>query len=310
MKLRNVVLAGAGTAVGLAAVNRRLRRQALAPPLDRDRSTDRWRGMDIAYTDAGDPSDPDLVLLHGINAAASSHEFCRVVDDLTDRYHVLAPDLPGFGHSDRPPLQYSATLYVSFIADFLHDVAEDPTVVASSLTGAYAAMAVHDHDLAVRDLLLVCPTAETLPGPRRLWLRELVRSPIVGEALFNLLASKSSIRYFLVDHGFETRDAITDEWVDYDYATAHQPGARYAPASFLSGYLDPDVDLASVLSDLEVPVTLLWGSESDFPPLEAGTELAERSGAALFVLEGADLLPHAEFPEEFRNILTEDVAAV
>lgn len=309
MKLRKALLTGAGAAVGLAAVNRALRRPEAPPPLGREQATYRWRGLDAGYTEAGDPGDPDLVLLHGVNAAGSSHEFSRVFDDLAERYHVLAPDLPGFGGSDRPPLRYSATVYQSFVADFLRDVPEDPTVVGSSLSGTYAALAVRDDDVVVRDLLLVCPTAETVPG-RRAWVRELLRSPVVGEALFNALTSKPAIRYFLQDHGFATPDNITDEWVDYDHATTHVPGARYAPASFISGFLDPDVDLADVLAELDVPLTIVWGREAALPPVDYGEDLAEASGARLLVVEGADLLPHAEFPREFRNILTEDIALV
>lgn len=46
-------------------------------------------------------------------------------------------DLSEFGHSDRPPLRYSASLYESFVADAAHDLVDRPTVGDSSLTGAY-----------------------------------------------------------------------------------------------------------------------------------------------------------------------------
>jgi len=309
MKLRNVLVAGAGAAGAVAAVNRSLRREEIDPPLGREQETYRWRGFDVSYTEAGDPEDPDLVLLHGVNAAASSHEFRYVIDDLAENYHVLAPDLPGFGGSDRPPLVYSGSLYATFVGEFLADTAVDPTVVASSLTGAYAAVAARDEGLRLRELVLICPTAETIPG-RRVWLRTLFRSPVAGEALFNLLASKPSIRYFLVDHGFADPAKITDEWVEYDWATTHLPGARFAPASFVSGFLDLDVDLGSVLVDLDVPITVAWGREAELPPLDDGRELAERVDARLVVFDDADLLPHAEYPEEFADMLTEGVESV
>ena len=138
MKLRTLVGATIG-AVGAAAVtNRVLDRQAdeLAPPLPGESGTYRWRGFDIAYTEAGEPDDDDLVLLHGINAAATSREWRTAFEALAEDYHVVAPDLPGFGRSDRPPLTYSASLYTTFVRDFLTDRSEDATVVASSLTGA------------------------------------------------------------------------------------------------------------------------------------------------------------------------------
>lgn len=162
MRLRRL-LAGAAGGIGLAAVaNRALSATARPPgaPLGRDTKTYRWRGFDVSYTEAGKPSDPDLVLLHGVNVAGSSAEFSPVIDALAEDFHVVAPDLPGFGLSDHPPLMYSPSLYVTFVGDFLRDLADDPVVVASSLTGAYAAMAVGDderdgEDASVRELVLV-----------------------------------------------------------------------------------------------------------------------------------------------------------
>jgi pimeloyl-ACP methyl ester carboxylesterase len=301
------VLGASVLGVGAVALaNRGLRADPdeFEPPLGRALERYRWRGFDVAYTEAGDPDDPDLVLFHGINAAGSSHEFTNVVDALAEEYHVLAPDLPGFGHSDRPPLLYSASLYRTFVGDFLADMTESATVLASSLSGAYVAEALGERDLGVVELLLVCPTATTVPG-RRTWVRSLVRTPLVGEALFNLLTSKPSIRYFLKDHGFAQEANITEEWVAYDHATTHQPGARYAPASFVSGFLDSEVDLDEALAGLDLPVTVIWGAEAHLPPVETGEELAEAAGATFHVIEGADLLPHAEFPAAFLDLMLE-----
>ena len=292
------------TAAGLGAVavgNAALRADPddFEAPLGRPTKTYRWRGFDVAYTEAGDPANPDLLLLHGINAAGSSHEFRYVVDALAETYHVVAPDLPGFGHSDRPPLLYSGSLYVAFVGDFARELTDEPTVVASSLSAAYVAAA---EDVDATEFVLVCPTTTTVPG-RRTWLRSLLRSPVVGEGLYNLLTSKPSVRYFLTDHGFSDAASIPDEWVEYDWRTAHQAGARFAPASFIGGFLDLDVDLGALLADPDVPTTVVWGRDAELPPLETGRDLAERADARLVVLDNADLLPHAEHPEAFVELL-------
>lgn len=57
-------------------------------------------GVNIAYREAGDPANPKLVLLHGF--PASSHQYRNLLPALADRFHVIAPDYPGFGNSDRP----------------------------------------------------------------------------------------------------------------------------------------------------------------------------------------------------------------
>lgn len=53
----------------------------------------------IFYREAGDPAAPKLLLLHGFPSA--SHMFRDLIPLLADRFHIIAPDLPGFGQSDR-----------------------------------------------------------------------------------------------------------------------------------------------------------------------------------------------------------------
>ncbi len=57
-------------------------------------------GLEVFYREAGNPSDPTLVLLHG--APASSFMFRHLIPLLGDRLHVVAPDLIGFGYSAAP----------------------------------------------------------------------------------------------------------------------------------------------------------------------------------------------------------------
>ncbi|HEX6052477.1 MAG TPA: alpha/beta hydrolase [Gemmatimonadaceae bacterium] len=65
-------------------------------------------GLKIAYREAGHPASPKLVLLHGF--PASSHQYRDLIRALADRFHVIAPDYPGFGHSDIPdPATYAYT---------------------------------------------------------------------------------------------------------------------------------------------------------------------------------------------------------
>jgi len=312
MSLRKLVGAIGLGAAGIALINRRLRTQAetLSAALDGTQETYRWRGLDVAYTEAGDPENPDLVLLHGINAAASSGEFRAVFEELAETYHVIAPDLPGFGRSDRPPLRYSATLYEQFVADFLADF-EQPAIIASSLTAGYTLSALTDDatEIDPRDLILLCPTAIAGPEPPKQWLRELIRLPLVGEGLFNLIASQPSIRYFNADHGYYDPTNVTDDWQAYEWQTAHQPNARFAPASFISGYLNTDTDLTAAIKRLAVPTTIVWGREAEITPLKDGRQLASDSDATLVVFDESMLLPHVEFPEQFFEVVDEQLAA-
>ncbi len=57
-------------------------------------------GVDIFYREAGNPKHPTLLLLHGF--PTSSHMFRNLIPALSDRYHLIAPDYPGYGYSAMP----------------------------------------------------------------------------------------------------------------------------------------------------------------------------------------------------------------
>src|SRR5882762_4994112 len=65
-------------------------------------------GLSIFYRDAGSRSAPTILLLHGLPSSARMFE--PLFKRLSDRYHLVAPDYPGFGHSDWPdPKKFAYT---------------------------------------------------------------------------------------------------------------------------------------------------------------------------------------------------------
>ena len=69
-------------------------------------------GLRVFYREAGRVDGPSLLLLHGIPSAG--HMFRELIPALSDRFRVVAPDLPGFGESDMPP----RAMYPEFRAYF------------------------------------------------------------------------------------------------------------------------------------------------------------------------------------------------
>lgn len=65
-------------------------------------------GLSVFYREAGDPDAPKLLLLGGF--PASSHQFRNLIPALADRFHIVAPDYPGFGNTDMPdPAEFAYT---------------------------------------------------------------------------------------------------------------------------------------------------------------------------------------------------------
>ncbi len=62
--------------------------------------TEKVNGLDIFYREAGDKAAPTVLLLHGF--PTSSHMYRNLIPQLAEKYHVIAPDFPGFGNSSAP----------------------------------------------------------------------------------------------------------------------------------------------------------------------------------------------------------------
>ena len=78
------------------------------------------QGIDIAYREAGDPANPAIVLLHGF--PTSSHMYRELIPQLADKYHVIAPDYPGFGASAMPTVdkfEYSFANFANVVNELL-----------------------------------------------------------------------------------------------------------------------------------------------------------------------------------------------
>lgn len=73
-----------------------------APPTQVMHRTVKIDGLDIFYREAGPKDAPTVLLLHGF--PTSSHMFRNLIPALADRYHVVAPDYPGYGYSSAPPV--------------------------------------------------------------------------------------------------------------------------------------------------------------------------------------------------------------
>ena len=74
-------------------------------------------GFKVFYREAGQSDAPKLLLLHGFPTA--SHMFRDLIPLLADRFHIIAPDLPGFGKSDMPPRGYTFDRIAETIDRFL-----------------------------------------------------------------------------------------------------------------------------------------------------------------------------------------------
>jgi pimeloyl-ACP methyl ester carboxylesterase len=293
--------AGAGVTGAIAAFNRSVSNVPL--PANALHGAVRrwdWRGHGVFATELG--SGPLVILVHGVYAGASSYEFRNLFPLLAQTHRVVAFDFLGCGLSDRPNLGYSADLFTEQIIDAIAEFGptEPVTLIGSSLGGAFVIRAAARTTRRVNALVTICPAGlggildRPATGAQRA-VAGSIRSPFLGEALFNALGSRPSIRFFLRQtYGDDAR--VMPEVVDHYYALSHQPGARFVPAHFVGGLLNCNV--AQDLPFVDAPMLIAWGERASvFSPLaNAGEFLKLAQHAKLVTFANSGLLPHEEEP--------------
>ena len=316
MRWRNFALSGSAALGAAAALNAVAARESGSPlpnPVGGEEGWFSWRGHRVAFTRRG--HGPAMLLVHSIHAAAWSYEWRRAVDRLAERHTVWTIDLLGFGRSDRPDVRYTSALYVQLLADFLEQqIAEPCILVGSSLGGAYVvALAAREGTRGtprVPAVVLVGPTGVThlanTPGAVNDAARRLINSPGAGTTFFNALVTKPSMRFFL-EQTFAQEGYVTPALLDAYYTTAHQPGARHAPAAFVGMALN--LNVRDALRRLEMPVLITWGDQAkEVPRTELEAYRTLRPDAEVVMFSPCGSLPHDERADEWCDAVLDFVA--
>jgi pimeloyl-ACP methyl ester carboxylesterase len=310
MRPRTAIAVG-GAVGGLALYNRRLERSGGTIPdrLGGERRRYRWRGLDLAYTVAGE-GEP-LLLVHGVYAGASSFEFRKNFEELSGSFRVYALDLLGCGMSERPGRRYEPEDVTSQVEDFVRDeIGGKANLVASSLSAALVVPAAVRSPRLFDKLVLICPTGYGTLDRRSGWLGDVILglflTPVLGNTLYHAIVSRGGLRYYLGNMAYYHSDLVTQELIEDYYSISHRPGARYLPAAFVSGKLN--LGVAGLWPRVPQRTLVCWGLEAKTAPVSEAQRFVQnnpRSEPRIFKDSG--LLPHDErattFNEEVETFL-------
>src|SRR5919198_3187282 len=117
----------------------------------------------ISYLDTGSADNPIVLLIHGFGG--SIERWPNNINTISKRqFRVIVLDLPGFGFSDKPKINYTPSFYSVFIAKFLNrlEACSSVSIIGCSLGGHIAAEVALNHPSLVSKLVLISP-AGALP---------------------------------------------------------------------------------------------------------------------------------------------------
>lgn len=271
-------------------------------------------GLTLHYHEAGDPSLDSVVLLHGGGPGASAwSNFGRTLGALSDRFHVLAVDQPGFGRSSKPT-EFDKQFF-TYSADAIAALLDQLGVgrahcVGNSLGGGTAVRLALDHPDKAGRLVLMAPGGLGLN----------VLSPDPTEGIKKLYAfgappgpSKQKLAEFLRTLVFDA-SMITEELVEERYRTAADPETLASMKAMGMSFMRPGAAQEAMLwreaYRLRQRVLLVWGREDRVNPLDgalAALKLIPR--AQLHVFGGCGHWAMLEKFDEFNALTAQFLAA-
>lgn len=257
-------------------------------------ATTQVEGLNIFYREAGSPGAPVVLLLHGF--PASSFMYRELIERLSDRYHVIAPDYPGFGYSDAPsPHEFAYTF--DHLADVIEKLTEQLGLKRYSLYmqdfgGPVGFRLAVRHPERVASLVIQNANAyeEGLPDsfwakPRQLWKNPSEEN---FQKIREAAMSDASLEWNYT-HGVKDPKRVSpDSWI-LQRALLNRPGNKDIMLQLLYDYrTNPEryPQWQAYFRKYQPPTLLVWGANDQiFPGTGARAYSKDLPAAELHLLD-------------------------
>jgi pimeloyl-ACP methyl ester carboxylesterase len=279
-------------------------------------------GLRLFYFAAGDPCRPAALLLHGLGDEADTWRY--LIEPLSQRWRVIAPDLPGFGRSDQPKLAYTFDFLRGCLFELLEVLAVPKALLVGHSLGGMLAHGMLTYGMLAHDMRVEQPGASpprfskpVMPDPpetgeaslqvsglalldgalltrtQRLSPQLLLfMTPLLGEYLYTRLRKDPQAAYATLRAYYTDMDKLPQVERDFLFRRVNQrvwsDGQRRAYFSTLRNMASSisrlQKDLPARLVQLHTPTLILWGAQDRVNPPENGSRLAQLQPDSRLVL--------------------------
>jgi pimeloyl-ACP methyl ester carboxylesterase len=248
-------------------------------------------GLDIFYREAGDPANPTLLLLHGF--PTSSQMFRNLIPKLSDRYHLVAPDYPGFGQSSFPPrdqFAYTFERIYEVVVTFVDTIGLDRFSIYIQDYGAPIGLRLAQRNPERVQGIVTQSGNAYLEGFTPFWDRLFAHAK-------DRAAHEASVREYLTyeatrwqwTHGTRHPESIAPDTWELDYRYLDRAGNKDVQLDLFYDYqfnLDGYPAFQQYFRDRKPPVLIVWGRNDEiFGPAGAEAFLTDLPDAELHLLD-------------------------
>jgi pimeloyl-ACP methyl ester carboxylesterase len=258
------------------------------------------RGARIRFAEAG--AGTPLVLVH--DYLSSRVAWDDVLPQLAQHFHVIVPDLPGFGESEKPPpsrYRYDFDGFSESLVDLVAALGLGRvSLCGHAMGGAVTLTLAATYPHVVRGLVLVNPLVYP---PRPDALSRVVGLPLLGPLLFKQLYGRTLFRSRFLSASRPPATGAASRRVDRLFELFDAPAAREAAYATMIAMLDTR-PLTASLPRVTAPTLVAWGRANRASPVEQGRRLARELGGARFEVFDCGPSPPEECPDAFARAVT------
>jgi len=244
-------------------------------------------GYNIRYLEDG-CSEKTVLLVHGLGGSAE--RWLKVIPLLSSRYRVIAPDMIGFGYSDKPSEDYTVEFFSKFLGAFIKNLGLRSVILVGTSLGGQVAAHLAATNQAVERLVMVAPSGA-------------MKSSTAAVDVYIMAAlypNKASVReaFSMMSNSGEVDDFTVSDFV----RRMSTPNAKLAFLSAVLGIKNSAVE--PVLSRIQVPTLLLWGRQDTVIPIAfASTFSSSIKDCTFLAMDRCGHLPHVEVPDAFSRLI-------
>ena len=256
-------------------------------------------GIRLHVTEAG--RGPALLMLHGLTATHVNWEHTMAA--FSSRFRVIAPDLPGHGHSEKPDAPYTIDFFAGIMRSLGRELGIDEAVVlGNSLGGQIALQMALDYPTWTRALVLAAPAGgfgQTINALS--WTIRAAAGPRLLSVTLPYALERSVYDRTRAEH-LERRRILAERIAHEDF-----PGFARAVNRSLIGAISARQSLHLVRQ----PVLLVWGRNDKMVALSASRRFMQAvPHARLAVIERCGHIPMLEHPERFNSLVADFLRVV
>jgi pimeloyl-ACP methyl ester carboxylesterase len=227
-----------------------------------------------------------------------------VAEQLALEFQVVAPDLPGFGESEKPPahrFSYGVDTFAETILDLYAGLGLGrAAIVGQGLGGAVAINLAARHPELVSRLVLINALSY---GPPQTFEQRVAMWPVVGGVVFKQLYNRAGFRAFFRRRMLSgSADSVERARIDRYYDLFSTPAGRGSALATLQATADTRSTVACV-GRVSAPTLVIWGRRDRIQPAAFGQRLSREIRGAGFELLDAGHAPQEDRPEELSRLI-------